>query len=171
MSRERPDALPAMEDLEAGRVYYIRCRNLFVGVWNPETRGFIGIREKFGSKYLFTEFHYDADPHVGTVNAAEPMDIHIGDIPLTDWNNQELFDFLLPLDDEAAARRQREHEQRVLEMRSLEYKPKTEAEARYEEDKAEIDAWRKQQAGKMPWSEYREEYMRRFAEARRRRDA
>lgn len=64
-----------MDALEDRRVYRIRSRNLLVGAWRAEVKGFIGIREKFGSEYLFTEYHHDADPHVGTVSAMEPLDV------------------------------------------------------------------------------------------------
>jgi hypothetical protein len=52
------------------RVYQIHCRNLHFGVWNGKASpwaGFIGIREKFGSKYLFTEYHHDTGAPYGTV--------------------------------------------------------------------------------------------------------
>ena len=52
------------------RVYQIRCRNLSFGVWNGKESpwaGFIGIREKFGSEYLFTEYHCDTGAPHGTV--------------------------------------------------------------------------------------------------------
>lgn len=71
----RPEGLFAMDELEDRRVYIIRSRNLSVGAWRAETKGFIGVRLKFGSEYLFEEYHYDADPHVGTVSAATPTDV------------------------------------------------------------------------------------------------
>ena len=49
-----------------GRVYEIRCRNLAYGVYDGNT-GFIGIRTKFGNRYLFTEYHWDTGPPYGTV--------------------------------------------------------------------------------------------------------
>lgn len=68
-----------MDALVEREVYRIRCRNLSVGVWDPSQRGFIGVREKFGDNYLFTEYHYDADPHVGTVRLMEPLGITLPD--------------------------------------------------------------------------------------------
>ena len=53
------------------RVYQIRCRNLSFGVWNGKESpwaGFIGIREKFGSEYLFTEYHCDTGAPHGTLH-------------------------------------------------------------------------------------------------------
>lgn len=57
-------------ELIKGRVYRIKSRNLQVGVYDGEG-GFIGLREKFGSCYLFTEFHWDHDPTYGTVAEQE----------------------------------------------------------------------------------------------------
>lgn len=54
-------------DCKHGYVYRIKSRNLIVGVYNSETGGFVGIREKFGSEYLFPEFHHDNGPPYGTV--------------------------------------------------------------------------------------------------------
>lgn len=48
-------------------LYQIHSRNLSYGVYNEQTKGFIGIRNKFGDNYLFTEYHRDADPTFGTV--------------------------------------------------------------------------------------------------------
>jgi hypothetical protein len=31
-----------------------------IGVYKESNHGFIGIREKFGSRYLFTEYHWDS---------------------------------------------------------------------------------------------------------------
>lgn len=59
----------AQSDCVAGTIYALHSRNLTVGVYDGVT-GFIGIREKFGHRYLFTEYHRgDADlPRViGTV--------------------------------------------------------------------------------------------------------
>ena len=63
-----------MDDLVDRGVYAIRSRNLSTGVWDAERKGFIGIREKFGSHYLFMEYHYDYDPHIGTVSQMEFLD-------------------------------------------------------------------------------------------------
>jgi len=63
-----------------GYTYRIRSRNLSVGVFNKETRGFVGLREKFRSVFLFTEFHYDTGAPFGTV---WPI-VEIEQCPLTD---------------------------------------------------------------------------------------
>lgn len=66
------DWIPMPELVPRG-IYYLRSRNLISGAWNPATRGFIGIREKFDSRYLFTEYHHDADPVVGTARPVEQV--------------------------------------------------------------------------------------------------
>jgi hypothetical protein len=55
-----------LEDCEKGYIYKISSRNLRLGVYDGN-QGFIGIREKFDTLYLFTEFHYDQGPPYGTV--------------------------------------------------------------------------------------------------------
>lgn len=59
------------------RIYKIRCRNLTVGVWNAKVKGFTGIREKFGHRFLFTEYHYDNGPPFGTVSEHEDTGIDL----------------------------------------------------------------------------------------------
>jgi hypothetical protein len=66
-----------LADCKPGYVYRISSRNLGVVVFSPEDNGFIGIREKFGEKYLFTEYHYDTGPPFGTVFPLE----EIGPLP------------------------------------------------------------------------------------------
>lgn len=80
-----------LDDCVDGMLYRLSSRNLTVGVFHKETKGFIGIREKFGDLYLFTEFHWDTGPPFGTVLPKEA----IGPCPikLLDENNKELFDW------------------------------------------------------------------------------
>ncbi len=52
-------------------VYDVRARNFRVGVWNAKTSGFIGIREKLGSLFLFTEYWSEPDSPVSTARAVE----------------------------------------------------------------------------------------------------
>jgi hypothetical protein len=72
----RPACLPKMDELIEGRVYYTRCRNLSYAVWNGHS-GFIGIREKFGDNFLFTEYHWDFCEHHGTVGYAKDLGIDV----------------------------------------------------------------------------------------------
>lgn len=78
----------APDKLVKGRVYRFRARNFFYGVWNGES-GFIGIREKFHSIYLFTEYHAD-QPFGGTAWWIEDH-LPIADAP-TDLEIRERFD-------------------------------------------------------------------------------
>lgn len=64
-----------MAECEDRRLYQINSRNLVVGVYREATKGFIGIRTKFDSRYLFEEYHHEADPHVGTVQPERALDV------------------------------------------------------------------------------------------------
>lgn len=98
-----------MSTLVKGRVYALHSRNLIVGVYDGD-RGFIGIREKFGSRYLFTEYLHDPPRAWGTVRVVADLGANVpSDIPLVEgwaaeskWQeNGPLFELLAPL--EAAA--------------------------------------------------------------------
>ena len=55
-------------------LYKIVSRNLTLGVFNAERKGFIGIREKFGGCYLFMEFHWDTGAPYGTVSPLKELE-------------------------------------------------------------------------------------------------
>lgn len=57
----------APEECKHGYVYAITSRNLGFGVWREDVQGFVGIREKFGDLFLFTEYHRDTGGMFGTV--------------------------------------------------------------------------------------------------------
>jgi hypothetical protein len=65
-------------------IYMLHSRNLSIGVFNPENNGFIGIREKFGDKFLFTEFHYDTGAPFGTVRPLKEIGLLPGDILISE---------------------------------------------------------------------------------------
>lgn len=48
-----------IDKCKKGFVYQLESRNLLYGVFDGG-HGFIGIREKFDSKFLFKEYHYDS---------------------------------------------------------------------------------------------------------------
>jgi hypothetical protein len=48
-------------------LYQIQSRNLSYGVFDKARSGFVGIRTKFGNRYLATEYHWDIDEPYGTV--------------------------------------------------------------------------------------------------------
>lgn len=62
-----------LNECEDRFAYRISSRNLSIGVFNLKTSGFIGIREKFGDQYLFTEYHYDTGAPFGTVTPKEKL--------------------------------------------------------------------------------------------------
>lgn len=86
-----------MGECVKGRVYEIRCRNLLFGVYDGEG-GFIGIRTKFGSRYLFTEYHWDKGPPFGTVMGHKDTGIDVG-IEAVE-GNEELFKLLEKIEEE-----------------------------------------------------------------------
>lgn len=67
------DYIP-LDECEHQGFYRIRCRNFDYGVFNERTKGFVGIREKFGSTYLFTEYHWDTGAPFGTVTPIELLE-------------------------------------------------------------------------------------------------
>lgn len=56
-------------------LYRIHSRNLVLGVFNISTKGFVGIREKFGHYFLFEEYHYDTGAPFGTVHPKEELEL------------------------------------------------------------------------------------------------
>jgi hypothetical protein len=146
-------------DLIHRRLYRVRSRNLVIGAWDGDKRGFIGLREKFGERYPFTEFHHDADPHVGTAQAERDLGIDVPDEiemseygPKVERDGRTFFTYNKPLlalleEHEPAVKAEisAELDAAALERESLRWKPKTEVEVRYEEARAATDAWRKEQ--------------------------
>ncbi len=65
-----------LENCQHGKLYKLHARNIKIGVWCSETQSFIGIRTKFGSRFLADEHHWDA-PEFAT---ASPLEV-IGEIP------------------------------------------------------------------------------------------
>lgn len=53
-------AIP-LEQCKHGMLYRLRSRNLKMGVFSSETSGFVGIRTKFGSRFLDHETYRGAD--------------------------------------------------------------------------------------------------------------
>lgn len=75
----------AQWDLKKGHLYQIRSRNLPYGVYDGRG-GFIGIREKFASLFLFTEYDWDNGPPFGTVTVQEDLGPTPEDIePVEAW--------------------------------------------------------------------------------------
>ena len=66
-----------------GFVYLINSRNLGLGVFDGKG-GFIGVREKFGDRYLFTEYHWDTGVPYGTVHPLEKLCQLPAEIPVSE---------------------------------------------------------------------------------------
>lgn len=107
-----------MRALEHGRVYRIQSRNLITGVWRGSSQGFIGIREKFGSEYLFEEYHHETGAPFGTASAIYPLDITVPEAEQNE-DSTALFDLL------------KEHDQPIIEeIRRLDEIARVESESR-----------------------------------------
>lgn len=74
LSKQQASYIPLPECQER-KLYRLLARNISIGVFNPE-QGFIGIRTKFGSRFLDSENHWDA-PEFAT---AKPVEV-IGELP------------------------------------------------------------------------------------------
>ena len=77
--------VPLVECVARG-IYRLSSRNLTVGVYDGD-EGFIGVREKFGSRYLFTEFHWDQGAPFGTVHPLELLGMLDESIELRETND------------------------------------------------------------------------------------
>lgn len=81
-----------LNECRHGFTYRINSRNLRYGVYNEVSKGFTGIRYKFGDRFLFTELHYDVGPPFGTVHPIEELE----QCPIEDLreSNSELMKYL-----------------------------------------------------------------------------
>ena len=80
-----------LEECENGALYRIEARNFWLGVFNKETQGFVGVRHKFGQVYLFEEYHWDC-PQFATVRPIEKLEVCPVN-PVTEAN-AELFEWM-----------------------------------------------------------------------------
>jgi hypothetical protein len=62
-----------LDECKDRELYRIHSRNLAFGVFNITTKGFVGIREKFGDYYLCTEYHYETGAPYGTAYPKEKL--------------------------------------------------------------------------------------------------
>lgn len=72
-----PERIP-MDRCVPRRVYKVWSRNLRFAVYDGNG-GFCGIRYKLGSRFLFTEYHWDKCKHHGTVRAMRDIGIDLPD--------------------------------------------------------------------------------------------
>lgn len=89
----------SLENCKNRYLYKIKSRNLSLGVFNEEVKGFIGIRLKFNHEFLFTEYHWDTGAPFGTVKPIEILNKISDDIELKeildtiDLNSKRSVDF------------------------------------------------------------------------------
>jgi hypothetical protein len=76
-----------------GHLYRLRSRNLHLGVYDGDG-GFIGIREKFGDRYLFTEYDCRCGPPYGTATPVEDLGPAPEGLEISSRDNPALFKFL-----------------------------------------------------------------------------
>jgi len=76
----------ARDQLVDRHVYRLTARNFFLGAWDAAHGGFLGIREKFGNRYVFTEYFAEQDRSSGTAHAWTDADAVVPDeIELTEY--------------------------------------------------------------------------------------
>ena len=91
-----------LKDCKHGYCYLVNCRNLDFAVFNEKKKGFIGIRTKFGHRFLDTEYHWDTGAPHGTAKPlkliekcpVDPIDDYIRDENGDRKENQALFDYI-----------------------------------------------------------------------------
>jgi hypothetical protein len=66
------DRIPLTE-CKPRKLYRLTSRNLTLGVFEAENRGFLGLRRKFGSTFVFEEYHWDCGPPYGTASPYEEL--------------------------------------------------------------------------------------------------
>ena len=60
-----------LDKCERDGIYKLHARNIKYGVFNEEAKAFIGIRQKFGNRFLDTEYHWDTGAPFGTARPLE----------------------------------------------------------------------------------------------------
>lgn len=83
----------SIENCIHGCLYEVDARNFSFGVFNKDERGFIGIRHKFGTKFLDLELYWHANETYGTVIPIK----YICDCPYMDISvhNSDLYKWIL----------------------------------------------------------------------------
>lgn len=84
-----------LNDLIKGGIYEVRSRNLSLAVYDGKG-GFIGIREKFGDRYLFTEYlSRECGGEPTGCDTVRPLEL-VGEVPANVLveKNEEIFQIL-----------------------------------------------------------------------------
>lgn len=85
-----------LSECQTRRLYRVSSRNLTYGVYDGDT-GFVGIRTKFGNRFLAREYHWDTGRPFGTVLPREDTGIDVPEsIPVGAWMelSEELFQWM-----------------------------------------------------------------------------
>ena len=83
------------DELKDGGFYKIFARNFSYGVYRAKSKGFIGIRTKFGNQYLDTEYYFESERGTAFPKkfleecSVRPISEYIDNKP-----NQELFNWI-----------------------------------------------------------------------------
>ena len=88
----------ALKDCKKGFVYLVYARNFFIGLFDGKD-GFVGIREKFGDKFLFTEYHWNNKENDGTVIPIREIS-EFGEYCHECGDDNKLFNFLKKIETE-----------------------------------------------------------------------
>jgi len=67
LSSEKFNEHLPIDQCKEGFLYIIDARNSKLGIYNEANNSFTISRYKFGSNFLFEEFHWDTNPPYGTV--------------------------------------------------------------------------------------------------------
>lgn len=122
-----PDKYLPIAECVNGRIYRLQSRNLIVGVYREETKGFIGIRRKFGHTYLFEEYHWDTGAPYGTAYPIEEVavlpDHIVSSEMIGEEHNDPLLTFLRPLEDPCRAKNEEEFQKWWAETKARRAKP------------------------------------------------
>lgn len=98
MERERTNLWAPSEtwilipDCEHRRLYRVEARNIAMGVWDKEQRGFYGIRMKFERRFIDVEHHWDEEKFA-TAKPVEALEMMPDDMELS-YGSEALFAWL-----------------------------------------------------------------------------
>ena len=91
------DFIP-LEKCKHGTLYYVWARNFRLGIFDAPTRGFIGIRLKFASRFLFEEDHWDVGAPFGTVKPVKELEKTPFDVLICDSREKLALDIFVWLE-------------------------------------------------------------------------
>jgi len=78
-----------IKDLKDGYLYEIIARNAKYGIWREVSKGFLISRIKFGSNYIFEEYHYDFSNFFGTAQPVKEIEQSPFQVSKNDFENSD----------------------------------------------------------------------------------